>query len=125
MLGTLPPELSRLYGPDLILFLEDIGEPAFRIDRMLTQLRAQLPPGSLRGVVIGHLKDVRDPPGGTIRDVLMDRLGDLGVPVAMGLEAGHGRPNRTLPLGVRARLDADAGTLEILEPVVRVDDETP
>ena len=118
MLVTLPPLLCQLYGPELILFVEDIGEPAYRIDRLLTEIRGSALRERIRGVVIGHLKDVRDPPGGTLREVLMDRLGDLDVPVAMGLEAGHGRPNRTLPLGVRARLDADRGSLDILDPVV-------
>ena len=101
-----------------VLFLEEIGEPAYRIDRMLTHL---LEVGVLQGaagVVLGHLKDVRAPAGATLEEIVMDRLAPLGIPVAGGLEAGHGRPNRTLPLGVRCRLDADAGTLEILDAVV-------
>ena len=103
---------------DSILFLEDIAEPAFRIDRMLTHLRQAGSLDGVRGVVIGYLKDVRAPEGTTIEEVFLDALAPLGIPVAMGLEAGHGSPCRTLPLGVRARLDATAGTLEVLEPVV-------
>ena len=75
-------------------------------------------PAWFRGVVIGYLKDVRAPEGTTIEEVFLDCLEPLGIPVAMGLEAGHGAPCRTLPLGVSARLDASAGTLEVLEPVV-------
>ncbi|MBK7975519.1 MAG: LD-carboxypeptidase [Deltaproteobacteria bacterium] len=103
---------------DSILFLEDIAEPAFRIDRMLTHLRQAGCLDGVRGVVIGYLKDVRAPEGTTIEEVFLDCLEPLGIPVAMGLEAGHGAPCRTLPLGVSARLDASAGTLEVLEPVV-------
>jgi muramoyltetrapeptide carboxypeptidase len=54
----------------------------------------------------------------TVRELLQDRLGGLGVPVAVGFPFGHVDDNWTLPLGVRARLDAGAGTLELLEPAV-------
>lgn len=114
MIGT--PWEPSFHGS--ILFLEDIAEPAFRIDRMLTHLRQAGSLAGVRGVVIGYLKDVRAPEGTTIEEVFLDALAPLGIPVAMGLEAGHGAPCRTLPLGVRARLDADAGTLDILDPVV-------
>ncbi len=114
MIGT--PFEPNFHGA--ILFLEDIAEPAFRIDRMLTHLRQAGKLEGVAGIVIGYLKDCRAPEGTTLVDVLLDCLKPLGVPVAMGLESGHGVPCRTLPLGVRARLDAAAGTLEILEPVV-------
>ncbi|CAA9299071.1 MAG: hypothetical protein AVDCRST_MAG89-325, partial [uncultured Gemmatimonadetes bacterium] len=54
----------------------------------------------------------------TVRELLRDRLAALGVPVAFGFPFGHVDDNWTLPLGVRARLDARAGTLELLEPAV-------
>ncbi len=114
MIGT--PWEPSLRGA--ILLLEDIAEPAFRIDRMLTHLRQAGALDGVAGVVIGHLQDVRAPEGTTIEEVFRDCLAPLGIPVAIGLETGHGVPCRTLPLGARSRLDADAGSLEVLEPVV-------
>ncbi len=114
MIGT--PWEPNLRGS--ILLLEDIAEPAFRIDRMLTHLRQAGALDGVTGVVIGHLKDVRAPEGTTIVDVFRDCLSPLAIPVAMGLETGHGVPCRTLPLGARARLDTTSGQLDILESVV-------
>ena len=54
----------------------------------------------------------------TLEDVLEQRLGDLGVPVLYGLPIGHGETLSTLPMGVRATLDADARTLTIDEPAL-------
>jgi muramoyltetrapeptide carboxypeptidase len=104
-----------------LLFLEEVGEAAYRIDRLLSQLRLA---GVLRGaagIVVGAISEVPD--AGTehvpmIDEVLRDLLGDLGIPVAWGFPFGHVEDNWTLPIGVRARLDADAGTLELLEPAV-------
>jgi muramoyltetrapeptide carboxypeptidase len=101
-----------------LLFLEEVGEAAYRVDRLLSQLRLAGVLGAAAGIVIGGITDVPD--AGSehvplIEDVLQDLLGDLGVPVAYGFPFGHVEDNWTLPVGVRARLDADAGTLELLE----------
>lgn len=108
--------LAALQGtrfmPDLdgaVLFLEDLNEAPFRVDRLLTTLRLG---GSLRGVVaiaVGQLDDGRaEAPREALREVVVDRLGDLGVPVAFGLPAGHIADNRPLALGARVRLEAGA-----------------
>jgi muramoyltetrapeptide carboxypeptidase len=103
-----------------LLFLEEVGEPAYRVDRLLTQLRLAGVLRSVAGVVVGAFSDppddVEDPEA--VLEVLRDRLGDLGVPVAMGFPFGHVDDNWTLPVGVPARLDADAGTLALLEAAV-------
>lgn len=114
------------YQPDTdgaILFMEDVGEPLYRIDRMLTQLRLAGLLDRIAGVAVGEFTEMIDPvldadaPGEpALEAVLADLLGRLGVPVVMGLPFGHGPQNWTLPLGRRARLDAGAGSLEILEP---------
>lgn len=100
-----------------ILFLEDVGEPAYRIDRMITQLRLAGVLDGIAGVALGEFTppeaDTADP---DLAAVLGELLEPLGVPVVYGLPFGHGRENWTLPLGVRARLDADSPALEILEP---------
>jgi muramoyltetrapeptide carboxypeptidase len=105
-----------------ILFFEDVGEALYRVDRMLIQLRLAGLLDSLAGVAIGEFTEMGDPVVGTgdateptLQDVLAEALAPLGIPVVMGLPFGHGRQNWTLPLGTRARLDATAGTLEILE----------
>ena len=116
-LGT--PYAVRAEGA--VLFLEEVGEPAYRIDRLLSQLRLAGVLRSVAGVALGAFTE--SPDVGTdevplVEEVLHDRLADLGVPVALGFPFGHVEDNWTLPLGVRARLDADAGTLELLEPAV-------
>lgn len=110
-LGT--PYAIRSRGA--LLFLEEVGEPAYRVDRMLTQLHLAGVLREIAGVVVG---DMHTGAEGDMNAVLQDRLGQLGVPVATGFPFGHIDNNWTLPLGVRARLDADAGTLELLEPAV-------
>jgi muramoyltetrapeptide carboxypeptidase len=106
-----------------ILAIEEVGERPYRIDRALTHL---LDSGSLRGVagvVVGDLHNCSEPENGRSRgwsaqEVCEDRLARLGVPVLVGLPFGHvpGR-NAALGFGVRARLDADQGALEQLEPL--------
>lgn len=105
------------YAPDLrgrILLLEEVNEPPYRLDRALTQLRLCCGLKEAAGVVMGAYENQGDLSAQrqTARAVLEDRLGDLGVPVVLGAPVGHGLLNMALPLGVAARLDADAGTLE-------------
>jgi muramoyltetrapeptide carboxypeptidase len=108
---------------DTILFLEDLDEPPYRIDRMLAQLRHAGALRGVRGIVFGDMKGCA---GGmeldyTLEDVIRDALAGLDVPVALGLSSGHTRsPNVTLPLGVRARLDCgpEGARFELLESPV-------
>lgn len=105
-----------------ILFLEEVGEPVYRVDRMLSQLRLSGALEGVAGVVVGAFSECPDEGAEGLpstEEVLLDRLGDLGVPIASGFPFGHVPASWTLPLGVRARLDADAGTLELLEPTGR------
>lgn len=115
--------LGTAWAPRLegaVVFVEDVGEAPYRVDRMLTQLRHH---GLARaaGVIVGEL--TRCAPGRDGREVshvVRDRLGDLGVPVAQGLVAGHGPVNRPLPLGAPVRLRSDDGRLELLEGATSV-----
>jgi muramoyltetrapeptide carboxypeptidase len=104
-----------------ILFLEEVGEAAYKLDRLLTQLRLSGVLEGIAGVAVGAFSEVPDHQNlelPSVAEVVRDRLGDLGVPVALGFPFGHVEDNWTLPLGVRARLDAGAGTLELLESAV-------
>lgn len=93
-----------------ILFLEDVAEPAFRIDRMLMHLKLAGKLDEVRGIIFGEMLDcARAAQGYTLQEVVLRVLGDLGVPVVYGLPSGHvTRRNITIPLGVAAQLDAGA-----------------
>jgi muramoyltetrapeptide carboxypeptidase len=99
-----------------ILFLEDVGEQIYRIDRTLTQLRIGGFFRKLQGVVLGHFEMParrRFPPDRPWQEVLRENFATLGVPVVSGLPAGH-RPGKwTLPLGGMASLDTTARQLRI------------
>ncbi|MFF7750795.1 LD-carboxypeptidase [Streptomyces sp. NPDC007971] len=100
-----------------LLCLEDVGEETYRLDRYLTQLlRAGWLEG-VRGVLLGSWEkcDSYD----RVRLLLADRLGALGVPVVEEFGFGHGEGALTVPFGVVAELDADAGTLTLDEPALR------
>lgn len=102
-----------------ILFLEDLGEPPYRIDRMLTQLRLARKLDHIAGILLGNFLDA-DPPdqGGTADEALRDVLGRLEVPVLAHFPSGHGSDNWALPLGTRVRIDAGGGRVEFLEHAV-------
>ncbi|MFE0192086.1 LD-carboxypeptidase [Streptomyces sp. NPDC059008] len=99
-----------------LLLLEDVGEPPYRIDRALTQLLRAGWLDGVAGVVLGSW--ARCGPYERVREVLRDRLGGLGVPVAEEFGFGHGESALTVPLGVAAELDATAGTLRFTGPAL-------
>ncbi|MET9988213.1 LD-carboxypeptidase [Streptomyces mutabilis] len=100
-----------------LLCLEDVGEETYRLDRYLTQLlRAGLLDG-VAGVLLGSWQECEPPE--RLRPMLADRLGGLGVPVAEDFGFGHCEGALTIPFGVAAELDADAGTLTLDEPALR------
>ncbi len=105
-----------------ILFLEDVGERPYRIDRYLCQLRLAGKFDHLAGVILGQFtkcKPKRDEPSLTLEQVFQDYFGGLGVPVIENFPVGHVRRNATLPYGVMVELDARARRVRVLEnPVV-------
>lgn len=115
--GT-PFALRDLKGK--ILFIEDVGEQPYRIDRMLTQLRQSLDLRSLAGIALGIFEDCNPRAEGTqtLSDVLKDRLGDLGIPVFYGFSFGHIRDQFTLPVGIEAEFDTATATVTLLEKSV-------
>jgi muramoyltetrapeptide carboxypeptidase len=110
---------TALQARGCLLVLEDVHEPPYRIDHLITQLRRAGVLQEVAGVIVGDC--VRcdagpdDPPSPAVRDVFAEAMVELGIPSVYGVACGHGARQLTLPLGVPARLDAAAGTLTVLE----------
>jgi len=112
------------YLPDFrgsILFLEDVHEEVYRVDRMLTQLALAGVLAQVAGFVFGRCSDCE--PGQsygslTLEEVLTDHFGPLGIPGWYGSMIGHIKDKFTVPLGIDAEIDADAGTIKLLQPAV-------
>jgi muramoyltetrapeptide carboxypeptidase len=104
-----------------ILFLEDIGENIYRLDRMITQLKLAGILDQLAGFVFGQCTNcLPDADYGslTLEQVLDDHIRPLGIPAWSGAVIGHVEPVLTLPIGTRVNIDAAAGTIQMLEPAV-------
>lgn len=117
--------MASPYLPDFdgaILFLEDVNEAVYRVDRMLTELKLAGVLDSIAGFVFGRCTDC-EPANSygslTLEDVLEQHIGSLGIPAFDGSMIGHIDQQFTLPLGVEAEIDADAGSIRLLEPAVR------
>ena len=113
------------YLPDLrggILFLEDVEEAYYRIDRMLTQLWLSGALAGVAGVAFGKFTQCDPSPfflqNRPLEEILTERFRALGIPTVSGLMIGHIDDQATVPVGCLAELDADAGTLALLEPGV-------
>lgn len=99
-----------------ILFLEDVSESLYRVDRCLTQLQLAGVLQAVAGIVLGSFTE-SEAPEALLRERLLPLCRERGKPLLGGWPTGHGTPNRPLPLGLRVRLDAGAGTLTLLEPL--------
>lgn len=113
------------YVPDFdgaILFLEDVEEQPYRVDRMMTALKLAGILGKVRGVVFGTCADCTPGTGGyasfTLEEILNDHLKPLNVPAWQGAMIGHNTPQWTLPVGVEVEIDASAGTVILTAPAV-------
>lgn len=104
-----------------ILFLEDVNEYIYRVDRMLSTLRLTGALSQVAGVVLGQFTNCNPGEGFgtlTLDDVFDEYLLPLNVPVYRGAMIGHIKRKFTLPVGAMAEIDADAGTLQLLHPSV-------
>ena len=98
-----------------MLFLEDIGEKPYRIERMLTHLKMAGKLDGIAGLVFGSFTDCEGEGPRGIKEILWELFDDAPYPVLTGLAAGHGEENLLLPFGVRMVLDGKAGVLSLLE----------
>ena len=123
-LTVLTAILGSEYVPDFddaILFLEDVNEAVYRVDRMLTQLSLAGILDRIAGFVFGRCTEC-DPGTGfgslTLEEVLKDHVEPLGIPAFNGSMIGHIDQQFTIPLGIDVEIDADNGTIRMLEPGV-------
>lgn len=107
-----------------ILFIEEVGEEPYQIDRMLTQLRLSGKLKEAKGIILGDFnqcvaKESKDRGSLSLEQIIEDIIKPLGIPTIANLKSGHCEPMITIPFGVKARLDADNKELTILErPVI-------
>ena len=123
-LSLLSASLGTPYEVDTegkILFLEEVNEPPYRIDRMLTHLKMAGKFKKIKGILFGTLLNCDPPPnsGYTLKEVVLSSLDDVGCPVLWGVPFGHGKENITLPLGLKVQLNGDERTITFLESPVQ------
>lgn len=122
-LSVVTAMLATPYVPDFtgrVLFLEDTGEKAYRIDRMLVQLKQTGVFDRVAGVVFGAIRAPADSEAEqrlTI-EFVHEQMRELRCPVLFGIEAGHGTENLTLPFGLSVRIDGARGRMVVAEPAV-------
>ncbi len=118
--------LGSSYVPDFkntILFLEDVGEQVYRMDRMFTQLKLAGILDKIAGFVFGKCSECppsRESYGSlTLEDLFEDHIRPLKIPAFSGSMIGHISNKFTVPLGVNAMIDANTGVIRLTEPAVR------
>jgi muramoyltetrapeptide carboxypeptidase len=120
MIATL---MGTPYQPDTtnaIVFLEDVHEEPYRIDRMLTTLALGGLFEKAAGIIFGRCSDCGvKGPSLSLEEILRDRFGSSPIPAISGLSFGHIEQKLVLPIGARATLDADAGTVRVEEGAVK------
>jgi len=104
-----------------LVFIEDIDEDPYRIDRMLTQLLSAPTFKHAAGIVLGVFKGCNEPKrvSFSLKEVVLDRLKSLNVPSIYGYSIGHIDHNLTLPIGINASLNTDTFSIQLLENAVR------
>lgn len=107
---------------DKILFIEDIDEPPYSIDRLLTQLILSGKLSSCRGFILGHFNgcdNINNPKSHRLSEVIEDRILSLNKPTLLNVASGHDNPNLILPIGANVELDVHSQCIHVLEPVVK------
>ena len=101
-----------------MLFLEDVGEKPYRVERMLTHLKMAGKFNGLAGLIFGDFTQCDGEGPRDVRAIISELFHEAPYPVVMDIPAGHGRENLALPFGVKLALDGDAGTLSLIESPV-------
>ncbi len=99
---------------DLILFLEDLNEPVYKIDKMLTQLfNIEKLRKNVKGIAIGEFKDIEDK--NQLDEVILELANKLNIPICDGFKITHNKIKDTLPIGIKVYFNTKAGIIKILE----------
>lgn len=99
---------------DLILFLEDLNEPVYKIDKMLTQLfNVEAVKKNVKGIAFGEFKDIDDKI--QLNEVIKELVNELKVPAANGFKFTHNTVKDTVPVGIKSTFDANNGTIVFKE----------
>ena len=121
-LTVLTAMIGSNYLPDFkdsILFLEDVGESVYRIDRMLTQLKLAGILDNISGFIFGQCTDCKAGENSlTLNQVLDDHIKPLGIPAYYGAMISHEAKNVTIPVGMNAEMNADSMSFSINQPSV-------
>ncbi|GAB5408867.1 MAG: hypothetical protein BalsKO_12320 [Balneolaceae bacterium] len=122
-LTVLTSMIGSEYLPDFsdsILFLEDVGEDVYRIDRMLTQLKLAGILDQINGFVFGKCTRCSSGENSlTLKEVFDDHISLLDIPAFYGAMISHEEKNITLPVGIRAKINASDSSICLLEPGVK------
>ncbi|WP_312932806.1 LD-carboxypeptidase [Pseudomonas sp.] len=117
MLGATMGTVAEVELDGSILFIEDVNEPLYRVDRLLTQLRLAGKLEQVNGVLVGDFAGITVQ---AMTPLLRAIFGPLDIPVLAGWRSGHCDPNLCLPLGARVRLDSAAKTLTLQQDLFGV-----
>lgn len=101
-----------------ILFIEEINEAPYKIDRMLTHLYLSGKIQKCSGIILGQFTDCIDDSNVKVEDVLMEKLKLFNKPSIYNLCAGHGEPRLTIPIGAKAKINTENSSIEILENII-------
>ncbi len=122
-ISVLDSMIGSRFEPDFqdkVVYLEEIEEKTYRVDKMLFHLLSGTNLKQAAGIVMGVMGDcnINDEPRLTLKQALDDLLKPLGIPVSYGFSFGHIDRMVTIPTGIRALFHADKNSLELLEPTV-------
>ncbi|WP_050608405.1 S66 peptidase family protein [Clostridium niameyense] len=107
---------------DKILFIEEIGEPPYKIDRMLTQLILSNKLSSCKGIIVGQFTNCTLPHyqrSLTTSEVIYDRIVKLNKPTLLNFMSGHSYPKLTLPIGAKIKLNCKNSSLEVISKIIK------
>lgn len=119
LVGTPFDIFDLTYRPDTILFIEDIGEAIYRVDRMLWRMYLSGTFSRVKGLIFGQFSDYRpDPSHNTMEELLRERMSQWGIdrqiPIVYGFPCGHEQPNLPLVEGAQCRLKVERGNVELM-----------
>ncbi len=122
-ISVLDSIIGTSFEPDFkgkLVYLEDVGEKTYRIDKMVFHLLSGTNLKEAAGIVMGVFDEcnVNEEPTLSLKAALDDLLRPLGIPVSYGLSFGHIKRQVTIPTGIRATMDANKNTFRLLEPAV-------